>query len=297
MRSVFAVLLAACPAAHAAEYARPKAFTFLKQVPGSVASVTKHTFKTERIPGWLGMAAVTAGLVLTDKLILDWAQDLGHQLDIQPETAQKALPDTGGDFGLIKVPKNFGGALYFLGDGYLHLGIGAGFLVSGLIRDDARALRTASQIGEAYLVSGFFVQVVKRSTGRESPRAATSPTGEWTPFPGFGAYSKNTPHYDAVPSGHMATGTAVVTVLAKNYPEHPAIAPVGAALLSALGFQMLNNGVHWASDYPLAVYIGYMAGKTAFERAGPQARKAALDWRLAPTYIGRAPGAAFIVRY
>jgi hypothetical protein len=33
--------------------------------------------------------------------------------------------------------------------------------------------------------------------------------------------------------------------------------------MGLLSFQMMNNGVHWASDYPLALAIGYGLGKVA----------------------------------
>ena len=36
--------------------------------------------------------------------------------------------------------------------------------------------------------------------------------------------------------------------------------------MSALSFQMVNNGVHWASDYPLAIVIGHVYGKLAVDK-------------------------------
>jgi hypothetical protein len=54
-----------------------------------------------------------------------------------------------------------------------------------------------------------------------------------------------------------------ITVLADNYPEYSLIRPIGYTLMGLLGFQMMNNGVHWASDYPLALAIGYGLGKVA----------------------------------
>jgi hypothetical protein len=37
-------------------------------------------------------------------------------------------------------------------------------------------------------------------------------------------------------------------------------------MMALLGFQMMNNDVHWASDYPLAIAIGYGLGKHAVSR-------------------------------
>jgi len=67
----------------------------------------------------------------------------------------------------------------------------------------------------------------------------------------------------AFPSGHLATAMMTVTVLSENYPEYTLIRPIGYGLMTLLGFQMVNNGVHWASDYPLALAIGYGLGKVA----------------------------------
>jgi len=39
--------------------------------------------------------------------------------------------------------------------------------------------------------------------------------------------------------------------------------PAEVLYLSALGFGMVNNGVHWASDYPLGIGLGYVFGKGA----------------------------------
>ena len=56
----------------------------------------------------------------------------------------------------------------------------------------------------------------------------------------------------------MATSS---TALAMNYPEKRWIRPAGYGLISLVGFAMINNGVHWAGDYPLALGIGYITAK------------------------------------
>jgi hypothetical protein len=52
-----------------------------------------------------------------------------------------------------------------------------------------------------------------------------------------------------------------VTVLADNYPEIKWIRPVGYSLTGLLGYSMINNKVHWVSDYPLALALGYVCAK------------------------------------
>ena len=71
------------------------------------------------------------------------------------------------------------------------------------------------------------------------------------------------PSYDAFPTGHLATAMATVTVIADNYPEYRFVRPVGYSLMGLLGYAMLNNGVHWASDYPVGIALGYAFAKIA----------------------------------
>ncbi|PJA11471.1 MAG: hypothetical protein COX65_10415, partial [Elusimicrobia bacterium CG_4_10_14_0_2_um_filter_56_8] len=152
-------------------------------------------------------------------------------------------------------------------------------------KDDWRAAQTGHQLAEGLLVTGFTTQLVKRITGRETPRAATASRGVWRMFPSFKDFQAHRTRYDAMPSGHLATGMMSVTVMAANYPDNKYIKPIGYALLTALSFQMVNNGVHWASDYPLGLAVGYGIGKAiAGGRSG-----AARTGLLPPTALRFAP--------
>jgi membrane-associated phospholipid phosphatase len=159
-----------------------------------------------------------------------------------------------------------GSGLYFLGDGLTNVGVAAGFAARGALADDLRARRTASEVIEALLASGTVAQVLKHVAGRQTPSEATVPRGRWRPFANPRDYSANVPAYDAFPSGHLTTTMAMFTVMAENYPEHKFIWPVGIVTMGALSFAMVNNGVHWASDYPLALAIGGVVGKVVVAR-------------------------------
>jgi hypothetical protein len=69
------------------------------------------------------------------------------------------------------------------------------------------------------------------------------------------------PAYDAFPSGHMTTSLAAFIVIAENYPELRWIKPVSYSLEVLLGISMVNTGIHWYSDYPLAIFLGYSFGE------------------------------------
>tara|TARA_R110002049_G_scaffold68909_6_gene178562 strand:- start:71755 stop:72240 length:486 start_codon:yes stop_codon:yes gene_type:complete len=112
-------------------------------------------------------------------------------------------------------------------------------------------------------------QTIKRITGRQSPGPAIdsgNPGGHWTLFPSIKEYQARTSNYDAMPSGHVATFMATITVIASNYPEIKWIKPVCYTLMGIMAFEMMSSKVHWASDYPLGLFIGYVVGKAAANR-------------------------------
>ena len=57
-----------------------------------------------------------------------------------------------------------------------------------------------------------------------------------------------------------------ITIFAENYPEKRWIKPVGYSLTGLVAFSMMNNKVHWASDYPLALGMGYLCAKQVVKR-------------------------------
>ena len=65
------------------------------------------------------------------------------------------------------------------------------------------------------------------------------------------------PNYAAFPTGHPTTAT--VTFTADNCPGHRASHPAGHSLPGVLGIAMPNNGVRWASDYPLGYGFANLA--------------------------------------
>ena len=267
-------------------YPRPRFYAFLTQVPADIKDDWGETIaKKNRLA--LGLAIlVTAALIPADQRIVDGAREEGGRLHISPTTSQKTL------FLGIPGPSDGGSALYFIGDGELHIGLAAGFLAYGGIERDDRALQTASEILESYIASGIVVRALKYATGRESPYVSTRSGGKWQFFPNPVDVYHHANRYDAFPSGHLASATAVLTVISENYGEdYGWIRPVGCVMLGGLGFQMLNNGVHWASDYPLALFVGYTFGHIA-ARKGRIPKKAAgeTSWEVRPDIIGRGVG-------
>jgi hypothetical protein len=253
-------------------YSRPAPFKFIRNIPADIGLYGKETFRKKNLAGITYMVLGTAALIAFDQKITDASQNLGVRMGIAPTNDQKTFLDLSFHIGHTKIPLPLNGpwdlnsSLYYLGDGITHFSIAGGFYTYGLFRKNNRAIQTASQLMESILAAGVVVQVLKHVTGRQSPFTSTAPGGIWHLFPNQIEYSKKVPHYDAFPSGHIATAMATVTVLADNYPEYKLIRPIGYTAMGLLSFAMLNNGVHWASDYPLGIAIGYVFAKIAVNK-------------------------------
>ena len=253
-------------------YERPGMTDWLVASPGNMVSFFKRIRPVENAWWLAGIGLSTAVLIKYDQQILDESQRFARRLGLISDEKNgretyTIIDWSPGDYDLpLIIPKNLNSVMYFLGDGLTHLGIIGGLTVYGVRNNDNKALSTASQTLEALLVTGVVVQVIKRTTGREAGFKATEDGGKWQFFPNQVDYNKNVPKYDAFPSGHLATIMATTTVLAENYPQHKFIRPVGYTMMALSGFAMMNNGVHWAGDYPLALGIGYVAAQVAVER-------------------------------
>ena len=240
-------------------YETPRFYSFLLDGPLDIGRWLKRSFRRENALEIGGLGVATAGLVLVDQDLSRAAHDTGRAVHVSSTGKQKdIIPGVP-----IQYPTDLGSGLYYLGDGMVPVGITLGLLGYGLVASDSRALQTTSQLAGGLLSVALVVQTLKHATGRQSPSRATEPGGRWQPLPDPTEYQRNVPAFDAFPSGHVATAMVTITVLADNYPEYRLVRPIGYGLMTLLGFQMMNNDVHWASDYPLALAIGYGIGKTA----------------------------------
>lgn len=246
-------------------YTNPKPFQFLQRIPGDFSIYFRETFQVKNLWKMGAIAGVTALMVAYDQPIVDEAQRFGRQWGISNKEGLDAYFSIAGL--PVRGPTDVGSAMYFIGDGWTHTLIAASFFGYGLAAKNTRALQTASQLAEGMITTGLIsVQFLKHITGRETPNRASAPGGVWRLFPNQIDYHKHVPNYDAYPSGHLATAMMTVTVIAENYPEHKYIRPLGYTLMTIVSYQMLNNGVHWISDYPLALSMGYAFGKIAVRR-------------------------------
>lgn len=245
-------------------YSKPGPIDFINNFPRDIKEYTGITFRKRNIVKIGAMAGITAVLVVLDQKITDETQKFGDGIGLNGNNNMKTAFHV---FGLpIEVPRDPDTWLYFIGDGWTQTGVTAAFFGYGMISKNNRALTTASQLAEGLLTAGAASQFLKHITGRESPHVATVDGGRWRLFPNQIEYHKHVPHYDAFPSGHLAVAMMTVTVIHENYPTSKLVRPIGYTLMALLSFEMVNNGVHWISDYPLALSMGYVFGKIAASR-------------------------------
>jgi membrane-associated phospholipid phosphatase len=211
----------------------------LTNIPGDYYHFFKNTLDTKELPSLFAVSLLTGSLLAIDQGGWKYQQKI---------------------FKKVKFDRDISGAAITMGDGKYQLLSSALFASAGIIFNDKTALRTGSNIAEAVISTGLLVQVLKRITGRESPYASSESGGDWLFMPSIKEYQKNQPKYYSFPSGHLSTATAVVTVIANNYPNDKWIKPVGYSLLGILSFSLVNEGMHWYSDFPLAFLLGYTMG-------------------------------------
>lgn len=239
---------------------KPKLLKSLSYIPNDMFYIAKRPFQKKNWIPFLGIAASTYLIQFKDQQIIDWVKNTSLNARLDPTTRyHNALKI--GDTKIVKIPQNINSAFYQLGEGGTSMMIAGGLWIYGKIKHDNRAVQTCFDLTETFATMGISTQILKRISGRESPFASTVPGGKWSPLPSFTSYQNHTPTYDAFPSGHLATMVATVTVLTKDYPEKKWIKPVGYSLIGLTGWAMMNTEVHWMSDYPLAIAVGYLSGK------------------------------------
>jgi hypothetical protein len=245
-------------------FEKPKPFSFITNIPSDAAGYVKQSVAHKNLFKIGIVAGSTLLLYLFDQQITDGFQRLCQQVSIPGEQRYKALITIklgGKETTIGKIPRNVNTAFYNIGQGSTSMLLAAGFFIGGKIKKDNRALQTASQLTQAFITLGAGTQLMKYATGRETPSSASRARGAWRPFPSIEDFQSDKSRYDAYPSGHLATFVSMVTIIGENYPEKKWIKPVGYGLSALCSLAMINNGVHWASDYPLGFALGYGTGK------------------------------------
>lgn len=254
------------------------------EIPSSAKTFLVESFSKDSLPSWGLILGSTALTFHYDEEIFAESQRFGRKLGIGNDDNTKTVFALSGH-PILRLPTDTGSVMYFFGDGWLHSWIASGFLGIGHFSNNNKAFNTGVMLVHGMMVSTIFNQILKRSFGRETPVVKSRERGAWRPFPSIKEYGKKTPYYDAMPSGHVMTLTHTMVVVSEQYPDSaPWVYSVGSAMLVALSYQMINNGVHWASDYPLGIAMGYLFGKISSRMGKPEAPEStAARWTLYPS--------------
>ena len=262
-------------------YSEPSFWRAMGGIPSDLGNFAAESFKKENLPWLASIGASTILLIEYDQKLYNNARKVGKRLNISSKDKTRNYIKLGG-VSLFRGPSDLGSALYFIGDGWVNIGLFGYFKTSGWLKDDWRASQTGNQLAEGLITTGLVTEVMKNIAGRETPSSATAPRGVWRMFPGIKNYMAHRTRYDAFPSGHLATGVMTVTIISANYPDNQYIKPVGYTLLFGLCFQMMNNGVHWASDYPLGIAVGYALGRVISFQGRSAAKRLKYDGISSP---------------
>jgi membrane-associated phospholipid phosphatase len=224
-------------------------YSMITKLPGDWYGFGKQTFRVQSLSTVAELGAVTAAFAVFD-----------HASYTQ---TRNFLNST----AFLQHASNY---LVSAGDGRYHLAVIGGFAVIGWAANSDRMLRTSSQLVETFLASGFVVQVLKHSTGRQSPSVVMrDDDGDWRLFPNQKQYQLHQSQYYSFPSGHLATLVGSLTVLNENYPEyHVWLTPASYLLTGLVGASLVGKGMHWYSDLPLGIALGYSFGKIASNSGG-----------------------------
>jgi hypothetical protein len=249
----------------------PAWHSMITHIPATWYGAYQRVFQPAKISSIVGIGVLTTALVATDEET--WRMSRKFQKSSE-------------------FNRDFTDACVYIGDGLPHFGTAAAFALFGFATDDHRAIRTASQIVEALVGTALIVHTVKRISGRQRPSHATHPAGVWDVFPNQMDYNRTIPKYDAFPSGHLSTTVATLTVIMENYPEATWLKPVSYTLMGLVAFGLANEGMHWYSDFPLAIALGHLIGTAAAHPGGsyPAEAQNGTTFSVAPMLVGSQAG-------
>ncbi len=232
-----------------ADIPKPGLLDVFTNLPEDMTIWWKETFNKDNVPLLAGVLGMTV---------------VGTMTDYETWQALKRPYQENENF------KKFSDYGEIISNGDFIVGLTAGFLAVGTFSTNRRALRTAEQILESFVASGIVVQVIKRSTGRESPNSSNQRTGHWSVFPNQREYQKDYQGHDAMPSGHLSTAMSTFIVVSENYPEQKWIPWVGYPVMAWASVGLVATSIHWWSDFPIALGLGYHFARIVTRHDYPQ---------------------------
>jgi membrane-associated phospholipid phosphatase len=251
--------------ANGAKPARPSN-GFIKNVGSDVAHVFSSPFHLSGRGGLrlLAFAALTVGTIafVDEPFDEEYAKEGHSAFYVAHELAEI------GQFYDDVSPLNFA------------IGLSAATLAGGLLSKDKKLLTTTRLLVESAVLTQLFTSVSKGVLGRSRPYTDRGSTD----FNFFKFSSAD--EFQSMPSGHVSSVFAIMTVMAKQYDywwvEIPAYTFCGA-----VAFQRMESRNHWFSDTIVGGALGYWVASTLVSHN----RGTAANSSFHPYWLGNRVGA------
>lgn len=214
---------------------------------------------------WLEASLVVGaavGLYTQDDKIQSWTQR-------NKNMTTQHLADDAKNLGLYSIPAVAGLGIY------------------GYAASNDKAKTTFLLSTESFVVTGAFVQVLKRSTGRHRPYTG-DPHDTWS-----GPVLSGKGEDLSFPSGDSSSAFAIATVLASEY-DNMIVPPLVYGISTLIALERIHDNAHWSSDVLVGSAIGYFTGK-AIVASHPGNKEQRLG--IAPLIDGHDKGVLLTYRF
>ncbi len=182
-------------------------------------------FKVANLKWTLGLSAVTAVLIATDK-------HASGQLSRNPSNVSSDISNA----GLV-----------------VTVGSASALLVDGLARDNPHARETGVLAGESIVDSGILYAVAQLITERNRPLQDS----------GKGHFFQTSGLDNSFPSGHAVFTWAAATTIAHEYPK-PWVEWLAYGTATAVSVTRFTSAQHFPSDAVVGSAFGYLVARHVF---------------------------------
>jgi hypothetical protein len=240
----------------------------IKAVGSDVAYVFTSPLRMTTRGGveFLALSAVTTGFILRADEKID--EELGLENYEFHSLPFRALADIGQIYDDIK-PTNFA------------IGLTATSLAGGLALRDKKFVQTSRLLAESVVLTQIFTSWSKSIFGRGRPYTDRGPRD--FNFFKFG----QSEDFKSMPSGHVSSAFALMTVIAKQYDHWYVDVPAYTFAVS-VAFQRMTSRNHWASDTIIGGALGYWVSSTLVQKQ----RRALCTCSVQPYILGDRFGVA-----
>lgn len=159
------------------------------------------------------------------------------------------------------------------------IGLTATTVVGGLALRDKKLLQTSRLLAESLVLTQLFTSWSKGIFGRARPYVDHGPRDF-----SFFKFGKSE-DFKSMPSGHVSSAFALMTVLAKQYGHWYVEIPAYTFAVS-VAFQRMTSRNHWASDTISGGALGYWVGSMLVQKQRRPSKTPSLNFYPANNRLG-----------